>query len=126
MFGIRTPPKQNEGSNPSSKTPPKLEANKLVRKHLEKWEAATSGPSTFKVQEILALPWWSEELTALKREVATKKGRIRCAAPVRRQMVVEQYLEAKARYNAKIKEAQSSHESLQEGGSLSPSDDTSS
>ncbi|CAH2084371.1 unnamed protein product [Euphydryas editha] len=51
-----------------------------------------------KSKEILAIPWWSEELAMLKRQVATRKRRIRCAAPVRRQMVVEEYLKAKARY----------------------------
>ncbi|CAH2085315.1 unnamed protein product [Euphydryas editha] len=59
-----------------------------------------------KSKEILAIPWWSEELAMLKRQVATRKRRIRCAAPVRRQMVVEEYLKAKARYETEVRDAQ--------------------
>lgn len=44
------------------------------------------------------LPWWSEELEALKRDMTTKKRRIRCASSVRRKYVVKDYLTAKDTY----------------------------
>lgn len=50
--------------------------------------------------QTLTLPWWSEELEAMKHEVATRKGRVRCAAPSRRDGVVAQYLEVKAKYES--------------------------
>ncbi|CAG9101592.1 unnamed protein product [Plutella xylostella] len=37
-----------------------------------------------KVNEKLALPWWSEELAKLKKDMMTKKRRVRCAAAVRK------------------------------------------
>ncbi|KPJ08991.1 Retrovirus-related Pol polyprotein from type-1 retrotransposable element R1 [Papilio machaon] len=52
------------------------------------------------------LPWWSEELSNLKTEVLRKKRRIRCAAPVRRAWVVQQYVDAKERYLLEVKSAQ--------------------
>lgn len=44
------------------------------------------------------MPGWSEELAGLKREVKTRKRRIRCAAPVRRAKVVDEYLKKKQEY----------------------------
>lgn len=52
------------------------------------------------------LPWWSEELTKLKKEMVTKKRRISHAAPRRRCHVVSEYLKAKERYELSAKEAQ--------------------
>lgn len=57
-------------------------------------------------REIDMMPWWTEELTALKREVKTKKKRVRnAAAAVRRGKVVEEYLEAKRRYKTEVMKA---------------------
>ncbi|KAJ2939998.1 hypothetical protein O0L34_g14030 [Tuta absoluta] len=56
--------------------------------------------------ETLTLPWWTEELKKMKQEVTTKKRRIGVAAPIRKQRVVDAYLEAKDRYETKAKEAQ--------------------
>ncbi|CAH2210568.1 jg22675, partial [Pararge aegeria aegeria] len=54
----------------------------------------------------LNLPWWNEELAILKQQVATKKRRIRCAALVRRNKVVKEYLETKESYEMLAKKAQ--------------------
>ncbi|XP_026321464.1 uncharacterized protein LOC113231118, partial [Hyposmocoma kahamanoa] len=54
----------------------------------------------------LTLPWWSEELETLKKEVATRKSRIRCAAPVRKPKVVEEYLKHKEKYESEAAKAQ--------------------
>ncbi|CAH2208052.1 jg10111, partial [Pararge aegeria aegeria] len=61
-----------------------------------------------KRKEVLKIPWWNEELATLKKQVATKKRRIRCAAPIRRTKVVDEYLKAKQVYEDKAKEAQTS------------------
>lgn len=45
-------------------------------------------------------PWWTPDLEKKRREVLTKKRRIRCAAPRRRQYVVDIYLAAKEEYRA--------------------------
>ncbi|CAH2099737.1 unnamed protein product [Euphydryas editha] len=54
----------------------------------------------------LSLPWWSEGLAVLKRKVATRKRRIRCAAPLRHEKVVGEYLEVKNKYEIEAKIAQ--------------------
>ncbi|CAB3242627.1 unnamed protein product [Arctia plantaginis] len=69
-------------------------------------EACALSIPPVKRRDVVAVPWWSEGLAVLKREVATRKGRIRCAAPVRRQRVVGEYLEAKERYETEVKHAQ--------------------
>ncbi|XP_045536678.1 uncharacterized protein LOC123721595 [Papilio machaon] len=52
------------------------------------------------------LPWWTEELSRLKTEVLRKKRRISSAAPVRREWVVKQYIDAKENYKREVKNAQ--------------------
>ncbi|XP_045450167.1 uncharacterized protein LOC123658921 [Melitaea cinxia] len=69
-------------------------------------EACTWAIPLIKRKEVLAMPWWNEELAALKREVVTRRRRIRCAAPIRRDKVIGEYLEAKERYRTEIKNAQ--------------------
>lgn len=59
-----------------------------------------------KAKEILAVPWWSETLTKLKKEVSTKKRRIRCAAPARKPRVIEEYLKQKEEYELEAARAQ--------------------
>ncbi|CAK1595525.1 unnamed protein product [Parnassius mnemosyne] len=54
----------------------------------------------------LNIPWWSDELVMLKKDVTTKKRRIRCAAPVRRAAVIAEYLKAKENYECEAKKAQ--------------------
>lgn len=54
----------------------------------------------------VGLPWWNEELAVLKKDVTTKKRRIRCAAPVRREAVVQKYIQAKELYELEAKKAQ--------------------
>ncbi|CAH2224153.1 jg8977 [Pararge aegeria aegeria] len=61
---------------------------------------------TKKVIEKYNLPWWNEELATLKQEVVTKKRRIRCAAPIRRGKVIEEYLQSKETYENSAKKAQ--------------------
>lgn len=61
-----------------------------------------------KNKSALTLPWWSDELAVLKRQVATARRRIRYAAPVRRAKVVEEYLKQKEIYELRAKEAQTS------------------
>ncbi|XP_062529492.1 uncharacterized protein LOC119629800 [Bombyx mori] len=57
-------------------------------------------------KEYFTLPWWSKELEEMKRNVATKKRRIRCAAHVRRTRVVEEYLQTKEEYEIRAAKAQ--------------------
>lgn len=52
------------------------------------------------------IPWWSEKLEQLKKDMTTKKRRISCAAPTRRDFVVQSYLEAKQTYEEEAKLAQ--------------------
>lgn len=56
--------------------------------------------------DTLTLPWWSQELADMKKQVATKKRRIKNAAPVRRNMVVGLYLKQKEEYLLAVKKAQ--------------------
>lgn len=50
--------------------------------------------------------WWSQKLGEVKGKVATLKNRVRCAAPVRRQKVVEEYLKQKEEYETAATTAQ--------------------
>lgn len=59
-----------------------------------------------KTKETLKLPWWSEDLAILKKQVATMKNKIRCAAEVRRPKVVEKYLKQKEKYELAATRAQ--------------------
>lgn len=52
------------------------------------------------------LPWWSEQLATLKKEVLRKKRRISSAGPSRRKWVVDQYLKAKEEYLVEAQMAQ--------------------
>ncbi|KAJ2940791.1 hypothetical protein O0L34_g14908 [Tuta absoluta] len=56
--------------------------------------------------ETLKLPWWSEELEKMKKSVKTMKRRIRWAAPVRKQRVINEYLEVKEKYELAAAQAQ--------------------
>ncbi|XP_075990359.1 uncharacterized protein LOC142986010 [Anticarsia gemmatalis] len=53
-------------------------------------------------------PWWTQSLGQLKQEVLRKKRRIRNAAPIRRQHVIDEYQCAKNIYKTKAEEAQTS------------------
>lgn len=59
-----------------------------------------------KTTQKTTVPWWSDKLAEMKRGVATRKRRIRCAAPVRRAGVVEDYLTHKAEYELQATAAQ--------------------
>lgn len=48
------------------------------------------------------ITWWTEQLTKLKREALTKKRRIRCANQTRRALVIEEYLQAKEKYEQEM------------------------
>jgi ribonuclease HI len=50
--------------------------------------------------------WWTDSLDQQKRDVLRKKRRIRNAAPIRVEAVVESYIEAKLRYTEMCQEAQ--------------------
>lgn len=68
--------------------------------------ACESSMPTKKSNEKLNLPWWSEKLAKMKKEVTTKKRRIRCAAPVRRSKVIGDYLKQKEEYELEVAKAQ--------------------
>ncbi|XP_041972130.1 uncharacterized protein LOC121728089 [Aricia agestis] len=61
---------------------------------------------TKKHTQKFTLSWWNDELAQMKKEVATRKRRIRNAAPDRRNRVVGLYLETKEKYEKAVKEAQ--------------------
>ncbi|XP_063623904.1 uncharacterized protein LOC134795903 [Cydia splendana] len=69
-------------------------------------EACESSMPKKKTVQRLTLPWWSETLAKMKKEVATKKRRIRCAAPVRRSIVVAEYVKHKEEYELAAAKAQ--------------------
>ncbi|XP_053618054.1 uncharacterized protein LOC128679687 [Plodia interpunctella] len=52
------------------------------------------------------LPWWTEEIEHLKRDLVRKKKRIKNAAPHRKEHVLQEYNEAKALYAKQSAEAQ--------------------
>lgn len=52
------------------------------------------------------IPWWNDKLDKLKKNMTTKKRRIRCAAPTRRQHVVQEYLQAKEEYEQEATKSQ--------------------
>lgn len=52
------------------------------------------------------LPWWTNDLEIMKKEVLTFKQRIRCAALHRRDYVIQMYLEKKDNYETAAKNAQ--------------------
>lgn len=81
--------------------------DQLVNNYTETIIKACKASMPIKKQiEKLTLPWWSERLEKLKKAVATKKRRIRCAAPVRRSIVVEEYLQQKEEYELEAARAQ--------------------
>ncbi|XP_045509923.1 uncharacterized protein LOC123705261 [Colias croceus] len=61
---------------------------------------------TKKHTQKFTLSWWNDELAQMKKEVATRRRRIRNAAPVRRDRVVGLYLEQKEKYEKAVKDAQ--------------------
>lgn len=44
------------------------------------------------------LLWWTDELDQLKKDMKRKRRRIRNAAEIRRQYVIDEYLQAKEKY----------------------------
>ncbi|CAK1602629.1 unnamed protein product [Parnassius mnemosyne] len=88
-----------------------IKHSKNLENHIEKYlevikEVCESTIPKKKNQNKLTLPWWNDELVLLKKDVTTKKRRIRCAAPVRKADVVAAYLEAKSIYENEAKKAQ--------------------
>lgn len=69
-------------------------------------ETCTNTIPKKKTNDILTPPWWSEELAVLKRRSMTLKRRVKCAAPIRRTKVVDEYLQAKETYQDEVKKAQ--------------------
>ncbi|XP_047028061.1 uncharacterized protein LOC124636164 [Helicoverpa zea] len=59
-----------------------------------------------KNNSLVNIPWWSTELVEMKNEVNTRRRRIRCAAKIRRQKGVEEYLQAKEKYEHEAMKAQ--------------------
>ncbi|GBP28798.1 hypothetical protein EVAR_19842_1 [Eumeta japonica] len=51
-------------------------------------------------------PRWTENLKLLEEEVLRKKRRIKNAAPIRRQHLIDEYLQVKKEYQRKAEEAQ--------------------
>ncbi|XP_048480282.1 uncharacterized protein LOC119694816, partial [Plutella xylostella] len=51
-------------------------------------------------------PWWTPELNTLHKDVLRKKRRIKNAAPIRKEHVLREYIEAKEEYLKKASEAQ--------------------
>ncbi|CAK1583171.1 unnamed protein product [Parnassius mnemosyne] len=58
-----------------------------------------------KTKLIKTAVWWNKEITEMKKETIRRRRRIRNANPNRRQYVIEQYQEAKAKYKSMIEEA---------------------
>ncbi|KAL0852638.1 hypothetical protein ABMA27_016898 [Loxostege sticticalis] len=56
-----------------------------------------------KNSEVLKIPWWTEELTKLKRTTVTYRRKIRNAAPHNRDKAVEEYLVKKEEYERQAK-----------------------
>ncbi|CAK1590874.1 unnamed protein product [Parnassius mnemosyne] len=69
-------------------------------------EASDSNIPKIKTRNKIAIPWWTEELNKLKKEMTVKKRRISYAASRRRRYVVEQYLEIKNKYEEEVAQAQ--------------------
>jgi ribonuclease HI len=69
-------------------------------------EACNQSIPKLKQKQKINLPWWTEELASLKKEVTTMKRRIRCAAPVRKSSVVAAYLKQKEKYESEVSKAQ--------------------
>ncbi|XP_037296687.1 uncharacterized protein LOC115455319 [Manduca sexta] len=88
----------------------KSKDNNVKRKHktTRKYNTRKANWTYFneKLKELINLPWWSDELAKMKREVNTKRRRIRCAAPIRRAKVVDEYLKSKEEYENEAKKAQ--------------------
>ncbi|KAL0858264.1 hypothetical protein ABMA27_012168 [Loxostege sticticalis] len=56
-----------------------------------------------KNSEVLKIPWWTEELTKLKRTTVTYRRKIRNAAPHNRDKAVDEYLKKKEEYERQAK-----------------------
>ncbi|KAJ2943479.1 hypothetical protein O0L34_g16587 [Tuta absoluta] len=83
------------------------ELEEVVREYTRSIEATCDrNIPKVKTKQTTKLPWVTEELYNLKKEVATKKRRIRCAAARRKYAVVKEYLDAKTAYEEKAEEAQ--------------------
>ncbi|CAH2109292.1 unnamed protein product [Euphydryas editha] len=82
------------------------EAINNLNKYIE--EACNESIPLIKKKDVVSMPWWNQELEALKREVTAKRRRIRWAAPVRREFVVREYLEAREKYKIETRNAQTS------------------
>ncbi|KAL0882745.1 hypothetical protein ABMA27_016296 [Loxostege sticticalis] len=59
-----------------------------------------------KSSEVLKIPWWTEELTRLKKTTVTYRRKIRNAAPHNRDRAVREYLAKKEEYELKAKTEQ--------------------
>ncbi|XP_069365327.1 uncharacterized protein [Maniola hyperantus] len=85
----------------------KKDLDELVGKYVENViNACNRSIPKLKPKDHFKLPWWTAKLELLKREVTTKKRRIRCAAPSRRAHVVKDYVETKQIYEEEAKHAQ--------------------
>lgn len=85
----------------------KTKLDEVINKYTEVvTEASNSAIPLIKIKNSMNLPWWSEKLAKMKQGVATRRRRIRCAAPVRRAKVVREYLESKELYENEAKKAQ--------------------
>ncbi|CAK1549484.1 unnamed protein product [Leptosia nina] len=82
------------------------EIDRTVYKYIEIIkQASDENIPKIRNKSILTISWWTEELASLKKELRTKKRRIRCAAQTRRAEVVNEYLKLKEKYEKGIEEA---------------------
>ncbi|KAL0809148.1 hypothetical protein ABMA28_011383 [Loxostege sticticalis] len=89
----------------------KIETSEDLDRIVEKYTEVITQSSKFSIPEIkkhtkTRLPWWTDKLDEMKKEVTRRKRRIRNAASIRREWVVEQYTSAKAEYLLEISRAQ--------------------
>lgn len=85
----------------------RVELDKFVERHTQAITKTCEATIAVKKQnQKLTMPWWSDELEKMKHDVATRKRRVRCAAPIRRARVVSEYLQSKEKYECEAKKAQ--------------------
>ncbi|CAK1546868.1 unnamed protein product [Leptosia nina] len=82
------------------------EIDRTVHKYIDIIkQASDENIPKIRSKSTLTISWWTEELASLKKELRTRKRRIRCAAQTRRAEVVNEYLKLKEKYEKGIEEA---------------------
>lgn len=87
-----------------------LELEEIVKRYSNSIKQACDKTIPKKKHKIekTKLPWWTDHLENLKKEMITKKRRIRNAADSRKNFVINQYIQSKLAYETAAAEAQTS------------------